>query len=207
MHQLFRKPLIIMSPKSMLRSPAAASPRREFLEGRFEPVLDDPRAADREGIRRVLLCCGKIYHELDSARMESGEHAAREVAIVRVEQLNPFPGAQLQAILETFPNVEELVWVQEEPKNQGAFRFVQAQWLELTGNALGYVGRPESPSPAVGSTRIHAQEQGRLIADAIGIEPQNLALSEADAAGGVDHRKGTSKSSSKSSSDKSTASA
>jgi 2-oxoglutarate dehydrogenase E1 component len=193
MHQLFRKPLIVMSPKSMLRSPAAASPRRELLEGRFEPVLDDPRAADRKAIRRVLLCCGKIYHELDAARMESGEQAVKEVAIVRVEQLNPFPGAQLQAILETFPNVEELVWVQEEPKNQGAFRFVQAQWLELTGNALGYVGRPESPSPAVGSTRIHAQEQGRLIADAIGIEPQNLALSEADAAGGVEKKTSPSK--------------
>jgi len=141
----------------------------------------------------VLLCCGKIYHELDAARMESGEQAVKEVAIVRVEQLNPFPGAQIQAILETYPAAEELVWVQEEPKNQGAFRFVQSQWLELTGNALGYVGRPESPSPAVGSTRIHAQEQGRLIADAIGIEPQNLALSEADAAGGVEKKTSPSK--------------
>ncbi|MGA1394202.1 MAG: hypothetical protein ACO38W_13705, partial [Phycisphaerales bacterium] len=121
MLQPFRKPLIIMSPKSMLRLPAAASPVREFLEGRFEPVLDDPRGDDPSAVKRVLLCCGKIYHELDAAREQRPDSA---VAIVRIEQLNPFPGEQLQSILDRFPNAERTIWVQEEPKNQGAWSFV-----------------------------------------------------------------------------------
>ena len=182
MLQLFRKPLITLSPKSMLRLPAAASPLKDFLTGSFQPVLADARVTDPAAVKRVLLCCGKIFHELDAARQERPDGS---VAIVRVEQLNPFPGAQLQALLDGFPNAERVIWVQEEPKNQGAFRFVQAQWLDLTGASLEFVGRPESASPAVGSTRIHAREQGRLIADAVGVAPKNLALSEADAAGGV----------------------
>lgn len=186
MLQPFRKPLIIMSPKSMLRLPAAASPVRLFLEGRFEPVLDDPRVEDPAAVKRVLLCCGKIYHELDAARQQRPDSA---VAIVRVEQLNPFPGEHLQAILDRFPNAERTIWVQEEPKNQGAYRFMQAQWLDLTGGGLEFTGRHESASPAVGSTRIHAREQAKLIAEAVGVAPKNLALSEADAAGGVEDRK------------------
>ncbi len=186
MHQPFRKPLVIMSPKSMLRLPAAASPVRQFLEGRFEPVLDDPKVTDPAAVKRVLLCCGKIYHELDAAR---DQRTDGEVAIVRLEQLHPFPGERLQSILDRFGNAERIMWVQEEPKNQGAYRSMQSQWLDLTGGGLDFVGRPESPSPAVGSTKIHAREQARLIAEAVGVAPRSLALSEADAAGGVEESK------------------
>jgi 2-oxoglutarate dehydrogenase E1 component len=184
MLQPFRKPLVTMSPKSMLRQPAAASPVREFLTGTFEPVLNDPRVEDPAAVRRVLLCTGKIYHELDAARCE---HPDPAIAIVRVEQLFPFPAAPLQKALDRFPNAERTIWVQEEPRNQGAFRFFQSQWIDLTGTSPEYIGRPESPSPAVGSTKIHAQEQARLIAAAVGKAPaRNLAISEADAAGGVE---------------------
>ena len=183
MLQKFRKPLITMSPKSMLRAPAAASPVREFLAGAFQPVLADPRVEDPATVRKVLLCTGKIYHELDAARCEKPDPA---IAIVRIEQLFPFPGAQLQEMLDRFPNAERTIWVQEEPRNQGAFRFIQSQWLDLTGTSPEYIGRRDSPSPAVGSTRIHAREQSRLIAEAVGVAPsRNSAISEADAAGGV----------------------
>ena len=165
--QGFRKPLIVMTPKSMLRLPAAVSRIEGFTEGHFRTVLPDTVISTeaRDAVTKVLLCSGKIYHELSVQREKSGQNTT---AIVRLEQLFPFPDTQITKTLALYPNAKKFVWVQEEPRNKGAYRFAQAQLKELCGIDVGYIGRPDSASPAVGSAKQHAIEQDKILTEAIG---------------------------------------
>jgi 2-oxoglutarate dehydrogenase E1 component len=164
MRDASRIPLVLMTPKSLLRHPATFSPEAEFTEGRFEKVLDDP-GAEKSAVRRVILCGGKLYYELTAERQRGARPGA---AIVRLEQFYPFPDSELSRALGTFPNAKEVWWAQEEPENMGAWRFLRRRLARMlpSRDALRYIGRPESASPATGSLRAHRREQAALIAAA-----------------------------------------
>jgi 2-oxoglutarate dehydrogenase E1 component len=153
-----RKPLVVMTPKRYLRMPASRSPVDELTSGRFQEVMADP-AAPAE-VRRVVLCTGKVAHELLDRRDKTGAPAA----VVRLEQLYPFPADALRAVLDAHPGAE-LVWAQEEPENMGAWRFVRGRLRRLLGEGavVRYVGREESGSPAGGTQTIHDAEQEELL--------------------------------------------
>ncbi|WHZ11582.1 MAG: 2-oxoglutarate dehydrogenase E1 component [Burkholderiaceae bacterium] len=160
-----RKPLIIMTPKSLLRAKEASSPVAEFTKGGFQTVIPDQKdevAKKGDKVRRVLLCSGKVYYDLAKKREE---READDVAILRVEQLYPFPHKAFAAELKKYPNATELVWCQDEPQNQGAWFFVQHYIHEnmRDGQKLGYAGRASSASPAVGYSDLHHEQQKALI--------------------------------------------
>jgi len=161
------RPLILMTPKSLLRHPKAGSSLRDLSDGRFYRVMDDSVAAThRSDIRRLVVCSGKVYIDLvtsvDAAQMG-------EVAVVRIEELYSFPDAELREIIEAYPNVQEVVWLQEEPKNMGAWSYVAPRIKSLLAPdiAFGYVGRAESASPAEGALSDHQEEQQRIIQQAV----------------------------------------
>jgi multifunctional 2-oxoglutarate metabolism enzyme len=156
-----RKPLIVFTPKSLLRHPAARSTRAELEEGSFEEVLADPTEPDPAQVRRVLFCTGKVAVDLETRRKELGTSAA---AIVRVEQLYPFPHSAIDAQLERYKGAE-IYWVQEEPENMGAWTFVFSK-LQHHHCEIQLVSRPESGSPATGSKAIHGQETDELLEEA-----------------------------------------
>jgi 2-oxoglutarate dehydrogenase E1 component len=164
----FRKPLIILTPKSLLRAKDATSPLSEFTRGEFRTVIG-PTQPDIEGdkVRRVIACSGKVAYDLMRKREE---RKASDVAIVRVEQLYPFPHKAFAAEMKRFPNATEVVWCQDEPQNQGAWFFIQHQVHEnmLDGQKLGYAGRPASASPAVGYSHLHQEQQKALLEQAFG---------------------------------------
>jgi 2-oxoglutarate dehydrogenase E1 component len=166
MKRNFRKPLIVMTPKSLLRHPEAVSTVEELVSGRFRRVLDDPQVTDPSAIRRVLFCSGKVAYDLAAHRREVG---ADHVAIVRLEQLFPFAEDTVREVLDRYASADEHVWVQEEPKNMGAWWFIDATMRERLEMSLQYVGREANASPAVGSTKMHEQEQHRIMVNAIGI--------------------------------------
>ena len=164
------RPLIMMSPKSLLRHPLAASRLEQLASGHFQCVIRDETVADRaEQITRLLLCSGKVHVDLVSAEVRD---EAEQVALARVEELYPFPASELRSLLDSFPALGEVVWVQEEPKNMGAWRFVEPRLRELVdacdGVALRYIGRPERASPAEGSAARHKAEQERIVSEAWG---------------------------------------
>ncbi|MDW7981837.1 MAG: 2-oxoglutarate dehydrogenase E1 component [Thermomicrobium sp.] len=165
------RPLIVMTPKSLLRHPKAMSPLRELADGSFRPVLDDPTASERRNeITRVIFCSGKVYVDLVTSPAAS---EARHVAIVRVEELYPFPEEEVAAILACYPNARDVVWLQEEPKNMGAWSFVQPRLQSLLGDrTLRYIGRPERASPAEGLAEMHDQEQLRIVTEAFARVPE-----------------------------------
>jgi 2-oxoglutarate dehydrogenase E1 component len=171
-----RCPLIVITPKSLLRATASRSPIDALVEGSFAEVLDDPHVADRLAIQRVVLASGKVAFEaLDrrQSRLESGSAAslpAEAIAVVRVEQLYPWPEGAVGAVLEHYPNASEVVWLQEEPENMGAWSFVHSRLHRLLRDRyrLVHVSRPESASPATGSASQHALEQADLLDRAIG---------------------------------------
>jgi 2-oxoglutarate dehydrogenase E1 component len=172
MHRSFRKPLIIMTPKSLLRHPMAKSKAEEFTDGHFRRMLSDPKAPTDANTRRVVLCSGKVSYDLMEARDAAG---LEDVQIVRVEQLYPFPGEPLTARLARMPDLEEVVWCQEEPRNNGSWFFVESQ-IEDAMVAAGlkiarprYAGRASAASPATGLAKRHASEQAALVADALGL--------------------------------------
>jgi 2-oxoglutarate dehydrogenase E1 component len=158
----FRKPLIVMTPKSLLRHKEAVSPLEEFATGHFREVLDDPRA-DPECVRRVLLCSGKVYYDLTERRTEQ---QVGDVAVVRLEQFYPFPEEQLRSVLNRYRRAHGWVWVQEESQNMGGWAFVEPR-LRAMGVAVEYVGRDASASPATGSHRVHEREQKELVEAAL----------------------------------------
>ena len=163
MIRLFRKPLVIMTPKSLLRNKDAGSPLSELVKGSFHTVLGEvDDSIDRKKVKRVLACSGKVYFDLVNARKERG---ASDVAIIRVEQLYPFPHKALSTELKSYPNFSELVWVQDEPQNQGAWFQIQHNIMEnlSDGQKLAYAGRPASASPAVGYYDKHYAQQKSLI--------------------------------------------
>jgi 2-oxoglutarate dehydrogenase E1 component len=158
----WRKPLIIMTPKSLLRTRASFSPLTELSEGRFHRMIDDAEV-DPAAVQRMILCSGKIYYELAAARQARGR---QDVAIVRVEQLFPFPAEELRRALGRYGGVRELLWVQEEPRNMGAWSFVRPRLEALVGDAVAgprFVGRPASASPATGSSESHKFEQDQIM--------------------------------------------
>src|SRR5512135_93064 len=160
----FRKPLVVMTPKSLLRHKMAVSPVDQFVSGRFHEVLGDP--ADPERVRRVLVCSGKVYYDLVAKREEVGK--AREVAVVRIEQLYPWHADAITAALSRYRAAREWVWVQEESQNMGAWTFVAPRLQELMDLPFQYVGRDASASPATGSHAVHEREQAELVEAAIG---------------------------------------
>jgi 2-oxoglutarate dehydrogenase E1 component len=160
----FRKPLIVMTPKSLLRHKQAVSPVDHLVVGHFRDVLEDPTGPDR--VRRVLLCSGKIAYDLFARRAEVGSQ--REVAVVRIEQLYPWPADELKSVLDRYRSAREWVWVQEESQNMGAWTFVAPRLQELLGRPIPYVGRDASASPATGSKVVHDREQAELVEAAVG---------------------------------------
>jgi 2-oxoglutarate dehydrogenase E1 component len=164
--QSTRKPLIVMTPKSLLRSKAATSQLEVLSRGRFQLVIGDRGPGNAEEIKRVVFCSGKVYYEL--AEKRDAENI-REVAVMRVEQLYPFPEDDMRGFVEEFPNATEVVWCQEEPQNQGAWYQIRhhLQACITEQHELKYVGRPHSASPAVGYFTRHLEEQQALVNEAI----------------------------------------
>jgi 2-oxoglutarate dehydrogenase E1 component len=165
MRRNFRKPLVLMSPKSLLRHKLAVSDLAAFTGGAFQTVLPDPAALDAAAVRRVLLCSGKVFYDLVVAREQRD---VTDVAIIRVEQLYPFPGEEIAAALAPFTAASEVCWVQEEPWNMGAWHFIHQRLRPLIGERpLRYVGRDEAASPATGSYKIHQAEQAEIVEQAL----------------------------------------
>jgi 2-oxoglutarate dehydrogenase E1 component len=172
MHRNFRKPLIVFTPKSLLRHKLAVSKAEDFQgESHFMRILSDPWAPKDEAVTRLVLCTGKVAYDLMEARNAAGD---KSTAIVRLEQLYPFPGEPLVARLQRMSRLKDVVWAQEEPKNNGAWSFVEPfieECLAQAGGAVArprYAGRAASASPATGLMKRHQMEQGALIADALG---------------------------------------
>ncbi|MCZ2343952.1 MAG: 2-oxoglutarate dehydrogenase E1 component, partial [Bacteroidales bacterium] len=161
----FRKPLIVMTPKSLLRHPLAVSPMAEFFHGRFHEVIDDARA-DPVQVKRVVFCSGKVYYDLLAKRDEANRS---DIAIVRLEQIYPWPEEQLKAVIARYPGAK-LIWAQEESHNMGAWFFVEPR-LRGIGFEIGFVGRDASASPASGSHFVHKHEQNELIRAAFDENP------------------------------------
>jgi 2-oxoglutarate dehydrogenase E1 component len=163
----FRKPLIVMTPKSMLRTPTSSI--EELFEGSFQEILDDPSVLSGEmdagEVERVVLCSGKLYHELAERRDARGD---RHIAIVRIEQFYPFHATMLSKILNRNANRTDVAWVQEEPRNAGAFLFITDCMRTELGIEARYIGREASATPAVGSKRKHKKEQEAILSEAIG---------------------------------------
>jgi 2-oxoglutarate dehydrogenase E1 component len=162
-----RRPLVLMQPKSLLRLPEAASHLAELSSGSFHPVLDDPsNMVIPDQVRRLVFCAGKIYYDLAHA-----EHSP-QIAIVRVEELYPWPHEAISAVLERYPGVEEVVWAQEEPKNAGAWTFVAPRLRAAVGNTvpIRYVGRPERASPAEGYASAHSEQQAAIVAEVMAMQ-------------------------------------
>jgi 2-oxoglutarate dehydrogenase E1 component len=156
-----RRPLVLMQPKSLLRMPEAASRLSDLTDASFQTVIDDSAVAEsRESVKRLVFCTGKIYYDLLA-------HRSPHVALVRVEELYPWPNAEVEKIVDLYPQVEEVVWAQEEPKNQGAWSYASPRLRMSTGNALltRYIGRPDRASPAEGYAEVHKKEQERIIAE------------------------------------------
>ncbi len=159
----FRKPLILMTPKSLLRNKEAASPLSEFTKGGFKTILGErDDSIDASQVTRLVMCSGKVYYDLIKQRTEK---KIADVAIIRLEQLYPFPHKALTAELKKYPKLEEIVWCQDEPQNQGAWFFVQHNILEnmADGMKLSYAGRPASASPACGYAHLHQEQQKSLL--------------------------------------------
>jgi 2-oxoglutarate dehydrogenase E1 component len=166
-----RRPLILMQPKSLLRLAQAASWVTDLSGHAFQPVIDDPTSGERRsGVTRLVLCSGKIYYDLTAKPLPA------DVAVVRVEELYPWPHADITRVLDLYPAVKDVAWVQEEPKNMGAWSYVAPRLRGSVGNALviRYIGRPERASPAEGYAQTHAEEQARIVADAL-VSPQRAS--------------------------------
>lgn len=162
-----RKPLVIMSPKSLLRHPLAASRVSEFTNGRFRPVRKFMLgAADASEVRRVVLCTGKVFVDVASHPAVS---SVKGVGVIVFEELYPFPGDQLKEALASFPSARQNVWLQEEPKNRGAWDYVSPALASVVKERVHYIGRPRSPSPASGSNWLHRLQQDTLLKSALGL--------------------------------------
>lgn len=168
-HNPHHKPLVVFTPKSMLRLKAAASKAEEFTNGQFRPVIGDA-SVDPAAVKKVVFCAGKVYYDLEAERQKRGD---KETAIIRLERLYPLPGAEVQAEVNKYPNAEKYLWVQEEPANQGAWPFIALNLIDHLDLAVGAdippgerlrrISRPHSSSPAVGSAKRHQAEQEQLV--------------------------------------------
>lgn len=170
-----RKPMIVMSPKSLLRHKLATSTLDELATGSFQTVIDEVDSINKADVTRIVLCGGKVYYDLLEKRRELG---LNHIALVRIEQLYPYPEQRVAEVLASYPNATELVWAQEEPKNQGAWSFISPYLYEgvikLQGNIkrVHYAGREASAAPACGSPYLHASQQTQLINDALAVKAE-----------------------------------
>ncbi len=164
----YRRPLIVMTPKSLLRHPSAVSSMEELSNGSFKPIIDDERfIKTKSNIDRIVLCSGKVYYDL---LKRSNDESITHVALIRIEQLYPFPDSLLKLILKTYPKLKELVWCQEEPRNQGAWDSAKHRFREYEDRyEVSCVSRPSSAAPAVGSHKVHVQQQTDLVLKALKI--------------------------------------
>ena len=180
-HRKFRKPLVLLQPKSLLRLEHATSRLEEFTDGQMQLVIDDPASPDREKVKRVLFCTGKVFYTLAAARAKEN---LKDVAIVRVEQLYPFPRKEIQAVLTKYRNARDVSWVQDEPRNRGAWSFMEPRLLELLPDpaTLHYVGRDEAASPATGSKKMNDREEAELVQQALEIAPKTPPPAQAPVA-------------------------
>ncbi len=160
------RPLVVMTPKSLLRLPAASSTMNELVQGGFAPVLDDPKIGDRAAVKRIALCSGKVFYDLEASHDEANDG---RVALVRLEQFYPFPAESLKEIIASYPNATQLFWTQEEPENMGGWNFVEGRLRSIKPEnmELRYVGRTASASPATGSYSIHELEQKQIVDEAM----------------------------------------
>ena len=164
------RPLVIMSPKSLLRHPLAMSEIREFTDGRFQPILKQPGIGmDPDQVERLILCTGHVAIDLAQAIKDDQDNTYEWLDIIRIEELYPFPRKEIETALKTYKNLREIVWVQEEPKNMGAYSYIVLQMLDLLpeGMKLSYIGRPEMASTSEGSSKIHKKEQERIVHTAL----------------------------------------
>ncbi len=166
----FRKPLIVITPKSMLRHPEALSSAGDITRGRFQSVIGDADTGDAGKVERLILCMGKVYYDLADKRRSL---SIEDTAIVRIEQLYPFPEKELAEILKQYPGVRQAVWCQEEPRNQGAWYSQKHHLLQVLGDriSLECVSRPAQASSASGSLKVHQAQQQYIVAAALGITP------------------------------------
>lgn len=164
-----RRPLIVMSPKSLLRHPLAVSELDELANGKFLPVIHEIDNLNPADVKRVVMCSGKVYYDLLEQRRANEQ---KDVAIIRIEQLYPFPHEDIAKILADYSHVKDFIWCQEEPLNQGAWYCSQHNFRDAipTGATLRYAGRPASASPAVGYTSVHQEQQKALVEDALKVE-------------------------------------
>jgi 2-oxoglutarate dehydrogenase E1 component len=162
----FIKPLIIMTPKSLLRAQFASSPAEEFIHGRFEEILGSPETGSADKVKRIILCSGKVYYDLLNYRTQ---RKIDDAAIIRIEQLYPLAEKKLREMLKPFPKNAKYVWCQEEPENMGAWTFIEPRLRTIFCTDIAYAGREASASPAVGALVRHKREQARLVADAFAI--------------------------------------
>jgi 2-oxoglutarate dehydrogenase E1 component len=160
------RPLVVMTPKSLLRLPAAASRLEDLASDGFRPVIDDAQITDASAVRKVVLCSGKVYYDLIEGRKQSAD---LRVAIVRVEQFYPFPLRSLRELLAKYASASQFVWAQEEPHNMGGWTFMRERLEDLLDDPakLSYVGRDASASPATGSYSVHQKEQGEIVSRAL----------------------------------------
>jgi 2-oxoglutarate dehydrogenase E1 component len=162
----FIKPLVIMTPKSLLRAEFASSRAEEFTSGRFEEILGGPDAGPVDKTKRIIFCSGKVYYDLLNYRTD---RKIDNAAIIRIEQLYPFAEKRLREIMKGFPQGVKLVWCQEEPENMGGWTFMEPRLRTMFCREIAYAGRRASASPAVGSLVLHKREQARLVADAFSL--------------------------------------
>ncbi len=166
----YRKPLIVFTPKSLLRHPLSTSAKEEFTSGGFMEVVTESNYSDVSSIRKLIVCTGKVYFDLIEAK---NTNKINDVTIIRIEQLYPFPMDEVTAVMKMFKHVTKIIWVQEEPRNQGAWFYIQSRRklsaCMLPHQSLEYVGRDYSASPAVGYMHLHRKQQNKLIHDALGI--------------------------------------
>jgi 2-oxoglutarate dehydrogenase E1 component len=160
-----RRPLILMTPKSLLRHPRAASSLEDLTDQQFQPVLDDWGAADRhDKVERLILCTGKVAVDLTTTAVKNPKPVER-IAVARVEMLYPFPQEELRRVIAGYPHLKQVIWLQEEPRNQGAWSYMAPRLEELLpdGISLSYLGRTERASTAAGSDEDHQREQREII--------------------------------------------
>ncbi|MEO5859463.1 MAG: multifunctional oxoglutarate decarboxylase/oxoglutarate dehydrogenase thiamine pyrophosphate-binding subunit/dihydrolipoyllysine-residue succinyltransferase subunit [Pyrinomonadaceae bacterium] len=160
------RPLIVMTPKSLLRLPTATSTMEELKSGGFQTLIDDVGVVDTSKVKRIVVCSGKVFYDLEAGRMDARDE---RVAVVRLEQFYPFPADALKRIVERYPNATQLFWTQEEPQNMGGWFFVEPRLREIKrdGMSLRFVGRVASAAPATGSYAIHELEQRKLVNESL----------------------------------------
>ena len=157
----FRKPCVVMSPKSLLRHPSVVSPLEDFTHGKFQEVIDDEYAKPYNKVEKVLMCTGKIYFDLLEKQQKDKR---KDVAIIRIEQLHPFPETQVEKVLSKYKNMSKLIWVQEEPVNMGYWTYLLRTYYKRKD--LEIVARKPSASPATGYSKMHQEEQQKIVSAA-----------------------------------------